>query len=102
MEGKEEDGKEEVARGWGWGGWTVGRIMEQIKLSCIAWYSGPPSEILPTVQLGTEAEGNERMEEDGEEEVAWGRGGVWGVGVETDGGIMEQIKLYCTVFRPTQ
>ena len=54
------------------------------------------------MQLGTEAEGNERMEEDGEEEVAWGRGGVWGVGVETDGGIMEQIKLYCTVFRPTQ
>ena len=62
-------------------GKTDGGIMEQIKLYCFAWYSGPPSEILPTVQLGAEAEGKERAEEDGEEEVA---------GEETDGGIMEQ------------
>ena len=48
--------------------------MEQIKLYCTAWYSGPPSEILPTLHLGADAEVKERVEEEGEEEVA---GGWW-------------------------
>ena len=47
------------------------------------WFllSGPPSEILPTVHLGPEAERKERAEEEGEEETTE---------AETDGGIMEQ------------
>ena len=65
-------------RGLGRGGETDDGIMEQIKLYYIALYSDPPSEILPTVQLGAEAEGKERMEEDGGEEVA--------VGVRVGGG----------------
>ena len=54
-------------RRWLWGsglegGETDDGIMEQIKLYYIALYSDPPNEILPTVQLGAEAEGKERME----------------------------------------
>ena len=98
----EEDGGEEVAvgvRGWGGGGLGGGEtddgIMEEIKLYYIALYSDPPIEIMPTVQLRSDTEGKERMEEEGEE-------GGGGGGGETDGGIIEWIKLYYMVFRPTQ
>ena len=82
--------------GLGGGGETDDGIMEEIKLYYIALYSDPPIEIMPTVQLRSDTEGKERMEEEGEEE------GVGGGGGETDGGIIEWIKLYYMVFRPTQ
>ena len=104
-EGKErmeEDGGEEVAvgvRGGGWGGGgggeTDGGIMEQIKLYYIALYSDPPIEIQPTVQLGAEAEGKERMEKDGEKEVAGGLGEGGGHGAD-------KVLLHCIQAHPVK